>query len=343
MYMWMHCMQMHDVQMWMCCVQWWMHCVQCKWKKKEKMRLVVICAHRDNTHLVCALSVNAWTCGIGDRWDAKEREGGGECQKRAWQELGLRKFCVCLHSHNVLLITHITLFVYINTESLSLSLTRSLSFTTTTACWPIPTHVNTSPPLHMSTNTHHKYFLLFLLLFLLYIRSANSRHNHCCMHRWQPPSPPFICLCLPPHPHKFLFYLSFFTSVYICSVDDHHHHPSTSMATNTTMSTCTRHAAGKHYFTMYSMVLTLFSLSLFVLHLHNNTSPTHQPLSLAINRQKLQVFFLLSFLLFNTLAESMATTHIHISAMLTASTDKSPFVFFFFFTPTVLMVTTPPF
>ena len=67
------------------------------------------------------------------------------------------------------------------------------------------------------------------------------------------------------HTHiSFYFIFSFFTSVYICSVDDHDHHPSASMATNTTVATCTHHVAGKHYFTMYSVVLTLFSLSLFV-------------------------------------------------------------------------------
>ena len=276
MYVWTHYMRMRDVRMWMRCVRGWMCCVQCEWKKKKKMRLVVICAHRDNTYLVRALSVNAWTCGIGDGWDAKGRKGGGERQKWAWRELGLRKFCACLRSHNALHTNHarytVCLYKYRISLSFFLSLAHSLS--------PPPP----PPPPRVRVNGHHHStrrqtptvgFFFFLLLFLLCIRSADSRHNHRCVRRRRPPPPPFVRPRLPPHPRKFLFYLFFFTSLYICSVDDHHHHPSASMATNTTESARTRHVAGKHYFTMYSVVLTLFSLSLFVPHPHNNASPTH--------------------------------------------------------------------
>ena len=176
--------------------------------------------------------------------------------------------CVCAAT-NVLLITHVTLFVYINTESLSLSLTRSLSLTTTTCL------CQRSPPPHagqcLLTSMHHHhsmhrptptisnfyYFFFFFFASAVLIATTTTtvcvdsghHHHHSSIHIYH-------------HTHiSFYVYLFFFTSVYIHSVDGHHH-LSASMATNTTVSARTHHAAGEHYFTMmYSMVLTLFFVS----------------------------------------------------------------------------------
>ena len=81
--------------------------------KKEEKKLVVICALWDDNYLICALSVDAWTRRRVELVTDEMRKGGGG--QRVWQELGLKKFCARLRSHNallikvVLLITRVTL------------------------------------------------------------------------------------------------------------------------------------------------------------------------------------------------------------------------------------------
>ena len=129
------------------------------------------------------------------------RMGGSGGQRPAGVlELGLRKFCVRLRSHNALLITCSTvcshlLWYYTNSLSLFLSLSLSLSLlfhhyyhtststVTTTACWPTPTRVDH----HQPPVSHFLFSFSFLFFFSLYIRSVNDYH-HYHVRRWPPPT-----------------------------------------------------------------------------------------------------------------------------------------------------------